>query len=165
MIYTSARYLTPAPYTDASMVEGKDAEGRTETVRRDHRVLRVPEIGIEAFLASGGTIAPYVEPVPFATPAQPSLFAAVALSIEDGSVTAIEQAAQFGQIIYDDGWLMAIFAGFSDSSDYMVFAQPDIPARVEQFKSEGGFELVFSDPATGDPVNPNRIDIQILKVR
>lgn len=105
-------------------------------------------------------------PQPNSNPsAQPQLFAAVAVNITDGAISSVEQAAQFGQLIYEDGWLMAVFAGAGDAANYMVFAQPDIPARAEQFKSEGGFELVFSDATTGDPVNPNRIDIQILKVR
>ena len=97
--------------------------------------------------------------------AQPQLFAAVAVNIEDGAIASVEQAAQFGQLIYEDGWLMATFSGVGESASYLVFAQTDIPARIEQFRSEGGFEIVLSDPASGDPINPNRIDIQILKVR
>lgn len=95
-------------------------------------------------------------------PVRPTLFAAVAICIEDGVIASIEQAAQFGALFYEDGWLMATLSG--EATDYLVFAQSDVPAKIEQFKDAGSFELIFSD-ANGDPINPNRIDLQILKVR
>lgn len=161
MIYTRARWADEAH----TQVIGWDAEGNSETVPADFTLFRQPLDGPIGFVETGGVIGNY-QAAPFVTtPPQPQLFAAVAVNIADGAISSVEQAAQFGQLIYEDGWLMAVFAGAGDAANYMVFAQPDIPARVEQFKSEGGFELVFSDATTGDPVNPNRIDIQILKVR
>lgn len=161
MIYIRARFANE----ERTQVIGWDAQGNSETVPWDHKLFRQPEHGPSGFIEAGGVIGAY-QPAPVVTtPPQPQLFAAVAVNIEDGAISSVEQAAQFGQLIYEDGWLMAVFAGAGDAANYMVFAQPDIPARVEQFKSEGGFELVFSDATTGDPVNPNRIDIQILKVR
>lgn len=96
--------------------------------------------------------------------AQPALFAAAAVTIAGGAISSIEQAAQLQGAIYEEGWLMVFFAQPQDASDYLVFAQTDVPATVEQFKDANAFELVFSNQA-GDPLEPGRIDIQILKVR
>lgn len=159
MIYTSAIYANP----EHTQVTGTDANGNTETVSHDHTLFRQPDDGPVGFLANGGVIADYVAP-PVVTPAQPTLFAAVAVCIEDGAISMIEQAAQLQGAVYEDGWLMVWFATPLNTADYLVFAQSDIPAKIEQFKDTIGFELVFSD-ATGDPLNPGRIDIQILKVR
>lgn len=59
MIYTSAIYANP----EHTQVTGTDADGNTETVPHDHTLFRQPEHGPEGFLANGGTISPYVEPV------------------------------------------------------------------------------------------------------
>lgn len=102
---------------------------------------------------------------PQAKPPQPSLFAAAAIGITDGAITLIEQAAQLSSAVYEDGWTFVVFSEARPSADYLIFAQTDIPAKIEQFKEPGYFELVFSDPTTGDPINPGRIDLQILEVR
>jgi len=105
------------------------------------------------------------EPVPEpARPVEPRLFASIGVVINDGAIATVEMAAQLQGAIYDQGWLMVMFAEQQDAANYLVFAQVDVPARIEQFKDGGAFELVFSD-VNGDPVEPTRIDIQILKVR
>lgn len=114
--------------------------------------------------AAGFIIAPYIEPPPVVTPAQPVLFASAGVVIAGGAIQTIELAAQLQGSLYEDGWLMIGFATPLSTASYLIFAQTDVPARIEQFKSEGSFELVFSD-ANGDPVEPGRIDLQILKVR
>jgi len=161
MIYTSAIYAD-AGHTQ---VTGTDEFGNTETrsIDNPHEFRREDEC-ITGFLAGGGVIGVYVAPTPAVAIPQPALFAIVSVCIADGAISAIEQAAQFGTMAYDDGWLMASFADFGDSADYMISVQTDIPARTEQFKSDGFFELVFSDPVSGDPINPNRIDMQMFKV-
>lgn len=103
-------------------------------------------------------------PVPVTQPSA-TLYAAVAIGITDGSISVIEQAAQLSSATYEDGWVMIGFTEPQDTADYLIFAQTDVPAKIEQFKEPGYFELVFSDPGTGDPINPGRIDIQVLKVR
>lgn len=104
-------------------------------------------------------------PAAVLTPRQPTLFAAAAIGITDGSISLIEQAAQLSSAVYEDGWTFVVFSEARPSADYLIFAQTDIPAKIEQFKEPGYFELVFSDPTTGDPINPGRIDLQILEVR
>lgn len=94
----------------------------------------------------------------------PSLFAAASIKIENGQATMMEIVAQLQGAVYEDGWLMVFFSQEQEESQYMIFAQTDIPTKIEQFKSSVSFELVFSD-LEGNPINPNQIDIQILKVR
>jgi hypothetical protein len=115
----------------------------------------------------GNTFSPPADTTPPLppSPAQPFLWAAVALCVADGALTTIELAARLQGAIYDEGWLMVLFSEPQEAADYLVFAQTDVPAKIEQFKDGGSFELVFTDPATGDPVEPGRIDLQILKVR
>lgn len=103
-------------------------------------------------------------PPVFVAPAAPSLFASVGLSILNGQLSTIEIAAQLQGVVYEEGWLLVVFAQPQDAANYLVFAQTDIPAKVDQYKDGGSFELVFTDPATGDPIEPGRIDLQILKV-
>lgn len=159
MIYTSARWADEAE----TMVIGTDANGNTERRSIDNpHEWRRPEEFLTGFLAGGGMVEPYEAPPVIVTPPQPSLFATVAVCVADGAITVIEQASQVGSIFYEDGWLMATFPG--NTADFMIFAQPEFPCRVEQIKYDGGFELVFSD-ANGDPVEPGRVDIQIIKVR
>ena len=62
MIYISARYVTPPPYSDESYVEGVDEFGNVEVARRDHTVFRLPEHGPQGFVDAGGVIAEYVAP-------------------------------------------------------------------------------------------------------
>lgn len=62
MIYTSARYMTPPPYDNDSMVEGTDANGNTETVRYDYTLFRQPDDGPQGFVNNGGVIAAYISP-------------------------------------------------------------------------------------------------------
>lgn len=68
MIYVSARYITPPPYTGTSMVEGMDIDGNTETAQADHSVFRLNDHGPVGFVRPieeggvGGTISPYVPP-------------------------------------------------------------------------------------------------------
>lgn len=107
--------------------------------------------------------AAYVPPA-VSSAVQPALFAAVAVCIENGAIATIELAAQLQGAIYEDGWLMVFFAQPQDAADYLVFAQSDVPAKIEQFKDANAFELVFSD-ADSNPVNPGRVDITIVKVR
>lgn len=95
---------------------------------------------------------------------QPILFASAGLVISAGVVATIELAAQLASAYYEDGW-MQVFFGEEPGFPYLVFVQTDLPVKVEQFKDLGSFELIFSDPATGDPIEPGRIDLQILKVR
>lgn len=64
MIYVSARYLTPPPYTETSMVEGTDADGNKETVPANHTLFRQPDDGPIGYINNGGVIAEYVAPVP-----------------------------------------------------------------------------------------------------
>lgn len=62
MIYVSAQFVTPPPYTDESMVQGWDADGANEIVPYNHTVFRLPEHGPLGFVANGGVIAAYVAP-------------------------------------------------------------------------------------------------------
>lgn len=110
-------------------------------------------------------IAPYVAPPVIVPPVTPQLFAAVAVCITDGAIATIELAAQLSSAAYEDGWAMIGFSEPQDTAEYLIFAQTDVLAKIEQFKEPGYFELVISDPVSGDPLNPGRIDIQILKVR
>lgn len=96
---------------------------------------------------------------------KPELFASASLTVDGGIVALLEQAAQLSSAVHEDGWTFVVFSEARPSSDYLIFAQTDIPAKIEQFKEPGYFELVFSDPVSGDPINPNRIDLQILEVR
>lgn len=98
------------------------------------------------------------------TPLQPRLFATAGLNISGGVATSIELAAEIASAYYEDGWLSVAFSSPLDSTNYLVFERTDVPAKVEQFKDLGSFELIFSDPVTGDPVEPGRIDLQLLKV-
>lgn len=104
-------------------------------------------------------------PAPTPPVYRPSLFASAGLVVSEGFLTATELAAQLQGAIYEEGWLMVMFSEPQEAADYLVFAQTDIPAKVEQFKDGGSFELVFTNPATGDPVEPGRVDLQILKIR
>lgn len=97
-------------------------------------------------------------------PPQPYLFGTVALTISNGALATIELAAGLSGAIYEDGWLLVMFSNPQDAANYLVFAQTDVPTKVEQFKDTGSFELVFSD-TNGDPVEPGRLDLQILMVR
>lgn len=106
---------------------------------------------------------PALPPPP--TPSAPYLFGTVAVCISAGVISTIEMAAQLQGAMYEEGWLMIGFSEQQDAADYLVFAQTDVPAKIEQFKDGGAFELVFSDPSTGAPLEPSRVDIQILKVR
>lgn len=92
----------------------------------------------------------------------PSIYASAGFPVVDGALASIEIAAQLQGAFYYDGWFMV---GFADElpEPYLVFVQTDIPAKIEQFKEPGSLELIFSDPLTGDPVEPGRIDIQILR--
>lgn len=118
------------------------------------------------FDIASGTVTekPYTPGSSSATPAAPQLFAAVTVNITAGVISSIELAAQLQGAMYDDGWLMIGFADPQETANYMVFAQTDIPAKIEVFKDTGAFELVFSDPA-GDPIEPAQVNVQILKVR
>lgn len=109
---------------------------------------------------------PPLEPTPPQPPvvATPHIFASAGITIVGGAVISVELAAQLASAYYEDGWMQVFFAevpGFP----YLVFVQTDVPVKIEQFKDLGSFELVFSDPVTGDPIEPGRIDLQILKVR
>ena len=104
-------------------------------------------------------------PPPVQQPAEPHLYAAAAICITGGAISVIEQAAQLQSATYDDGWVMIGFTEPQDTADYLIFAQTDVPTKIEQFKEPGYFELVFSDPITGASIEPGRMDIQILKVR
>lgn len=161
MIYASARFAN----AERTAVLGTDVNGNTETVPHDYTLFRQPDDGPIGFVNNGGVIAPYVEPPASAAPVQPHLYAAVAICIAASAISVIEQAAQLSSATYEDGWVMIGFSEPQDTSDYLIFAQTDLPVKIEQFKSDGYFELVFSDPSTGVPVEPGRIDIQILKVR
>jgi len=111
---------------------------------------------------------PYVPPPapdPLPQPPAPHLYAAAAICITGGAISVIEQAAQLQSATYDDGWVMIGFTEPQDTADYLIFAQTDVPTKIEQFKEPGYFELVFSDPVTGASIEPGRMDIQILKVR
>lgn len=151
-------------YTESGSIrvilDGQDSES---TVPNDmgnrHRIM------IAEWESEGNTIPPYVPPTPVAFVSQPAIFAAGAVCIQDGSVAMLELAAQINGAYYEEGWLMAFFTEEQDENGYLIFAQTDVPARIEQFKGGGSFELVFTDPSTGAPVGPGRIDLQILKVR
>lgn len=106
---------------------------------------------------------PLPQPQPFA--GVPELFASAGFAVSGGVLGTIEMAAQLQSAYYEDGWMFAAFAHPQDDMNYLVFVQTDVPAKIEQFKDLGSFELVFSDPSTGDPIEPGRIDLQILKVR
>lgn len=95
----------------------------------------------------------------------PSLFATASMSIQNGQLGSFELASQLQGAIYEDGWLMVMFAEPQQAANYLVFAQTDIPARVDQYKDNGAFELLFSNSTSGDPVEPGRVDLQILRVR
>lgn len=127
--------------------------------------VEAPDDVVCGMLSDGKVFSPPELPSPVITPPQPLLYAAVAVSIAAGSITVIEQAAQLVAATYDAGWLMIVFAEPQDTTNYLIFAQTDVPAKIEQFKSNGYFELVFSNASTGAPIEPGRIDIQILKVR
>lgn len=64
MIYVSARYLTPPPYSESSTVEGTDENGNTEQVPANYTLFRQPDDGPVGFVNNGGVIAEYVAPVP-----------------------------------------------------------------------------------------------------
>ena len=98
-------------------------------------------------------------------PTPPGLFASLGVVIANGVASGVEEAAQLASVYYEPGYLMAAFSLQLDAASYLIFAQTDIPARIEQFKEPGYFELVFSDMVTGDPVEPGRVDIQIIKAR
>lgn len=97
-------------------------------------------------------------------PLRPALFATLGVTITDGALTSVEMAAQLRGAYYEPGYLQAGFVDGRIPPNYLVFVQCDVPATTTQYKSEDGFELVFTD-ANGDPVNPGRLDIQILEVR
>lgn len=59
MIYVTAVYAN----SENSLIRGTDANGITETVAPDHVLFRQPEHGPQGFIAGGGKIGPYVEPV------------------------------------------------------------------------------------------------------
>lgn len=95
----------------------------------------------------------------------PFLFATAGIVIVSGIVTLVELAPQIASAYYEDGWMTLAFIRPQEDDKYLIFVQTDVPAKVEQFKDLGSFELIFSDPVTGDPIEPGRIDLQILKVR
>lgn len=97
-------------------------------------------------------------------PISPSLFATLGLTIADGALTSVEMAAQLQGAYYEPGYLQVGFVEGRIPPNYLVFVQCDVPATMTQYKSEPGFELVFTD-GNGDPINPGRLDIQILEVR
>lgn len=87
MIWTTARYLTPYPYSGESLVEGTDENGNTETVRRDTRPFRMDDEGIFAYLAAGKVIADFrIDPATNITSAPKTLFGGPTLKeIFDGN--------------------------------------------------------------------------------
>lgn len=108
---------------------------------------------------------PQPAPQPRVLAGVPELFASAGMVIVSGVVTTLELAAQLASTYYEDGWMTVSFTQPQEDTKYLVFVYTDVPAKVEQFKDLGSFELIFSDPATGDPIEPGRIDLQILKVR
>ena len=106
----------------------------------------------------------YLNPVSVPEVHAPTIYASAGIIISAGIVTALELAPQIASAYYEDGWMQIFFAELP-GYPYLVFVQTDIPVKVEQFKDLGSFELIFSDPLTGDPSEPGRIDLQILKVR
>lgn len=113
----------------------------------------------------GNFVAPPPVDAPTIPPAiLPELFASAGIIIVTGVVTTLELAPQIASTYYEDGW-MQVFFSEAPGFPYLVFVQTDVPMKIEQFKDLGSFELIFSDPATGDPIEPGRIDLQILKVR
>lgn len=94
----------------------------------------------------------------------PSLFATLGLTIADGALTSVEMAAQLQGAYYEPGYLQVGFATGRVPPNYLVFVQYDVPATMTQYKGEDGFEIIFAD-TNGDPVNPGRLDIQLLEVR
>lgn len=97
-------------------------------------------------------------------PAAPRLSATLGVTIANGALTSVEMAAQLQGAYYETGYLQVGFVGERDPLKYLVFVQCDVPAVMSQYKATDGFELVFADSA-GDPVDPGRLDIQILEVR
>lgn len=139
-----------APAPADPIPEGKISTG--QTVQRINGVVKYVHTLAEA-------------PPLIQQPAMAHLYAAAAICITGGSISVIEQAAQLQSATYDDGWVMIGFTEPQDTADYLIFAQTDVPTKIEQFKEPGYFELVFSDPITGASIEPGRMDIQILKVR
>lgn len=101
--------------------------------------------------------------VPPTIPAQPSLFATAGIVIVNGVVVTLEIAPQIASAYYEDGWMTLAFAQLQPDVHYLVFVQTDIPAKIEQFKDLGSFELIFTHPETGDPIEPGRVDLHIIK--
>lgn len=60
MIYVSAVYAN----AERTLVTGTDADGISETVPYEFKVLRCPDEGPKGFERSGGVIADYVAPAP-----------------------------------------------------------------------------------------------------
>lgn len=104
-------------------------------------------------------VSPALSPAPV-----PVVFASIGVVIDNGQVSILEMPANIQSVTYEEGWLLAVFSEAQTDTAYQIFALVDKPAQIEQFKSEGYFELIFSD-GNGNPVEPLRADIQILKVR
>ena len=141
-----------------------DGDENESTVPDDmgnrHRVM------IAEWEAEGNEIPAYVPPAPVETVPAPSTPAAGAFCITDGVLSLIELPTGISGAYYEDGWISITFVPPAPTADsYLIFAQADVPAKIEQFKNAGSFELVFTDPATGESIEPGRIDLQILKVR
>lgn len=142
--------ITPEQYAEA--LEGM-LEGKLITVQDGELVVAFPESPEE----------PEQPPVPPPAPI-PVLFASAGFAVSGGVLGTIELTSALASAYYEDGWMSVAFSEPRDDVNYLVFVQTDMPVKIEQFKDLGSFELIFSDPITGDPVEPGRIDLQLLKV-
>jgi len=137
MIYETARYITPPPYTDASLVEGMDADGNLESVRLDHTLFRQPEHGPLGFIESGGVIGEYEPPAPPATRIFKSVIIRRLTETEAATWEAALQAAP------------AKMRLFFNSLEYFVSDDPDYPtlvgAMMQAFGEERTAQLLALD--------------------
>lgn len=163
MIYTSAIYAT----ADNSMVTGTDAEGATETVPADYTVFRCPDDGPVGFVNNGGTIQPYVEPVPPAVTTTPTLFAMGQIKTEDGDISSVAiSSALAGAFLFGVGEIWVFLTDEQPDTNYIVLAYDanHVRAYVNDDDKQTGFFIIRCTDFTDNPANPPSLNFEVKRV-